>query len=220
MKQILIVGAGGHGKEVHQLLLDINAQRQEWDFLGFVDDDPKKSGTLVHGAPVLGGLPVLARYPECYVVIAIGNVDVKAETAAKITHSRNARFATLAHPSALIGRGVVIGEGVTICAGAILTTDIEVGAHVIVNTGAIISHDCRIGTYSTIAPRAVISGNVQIGDGVDVGAGTTIIQGLKIGSGAAIGAGAVVIADVEKNTTVVGCPARAIKLRERKWREP
>jgi acetyltransferase-like isoleucine patch superfamily enzyme len=63
-----------------------------------------------------------------------------------------------------------------------------------------------------ICPSATLAGRVSVGDETFIGLGCNIIQCLKIGANAVVGAGAVVIQDVEDGATVVGVPARVIKI--------
>ena len=94
----------------------------------------------------------------------------------------------------------------------IINSQVIIGKGCIVNTGAIIDHECEIGDFSHIAPGATLSGNVKVGKSCFIGANSTVIQGVKIGNNVIIGAGAVVIKDVPDNITIVGNPAKIIKL--------
>jgi acetyltransferase-like isoleucine patch superfamily enzyme len=107
---------------------------------------------------------------------------------------------------------VALGEGVVLCAGTVVTTDVVIGAHVHVNLGCTISHDARVGEFSTLSPGVHVSGNVTIGRDVFVGTGACIINGtagqpLTIGDGAVIAAGACVTRPVEPGSMVAGVPA-------------
>lgn len=218
MKQIVIIGAGGHGRETLQLLLDINRRQAEWEILGFADGDPAKAGQIIGGLPVFGGDSWFALYPKAYAVIALGQPGMRARTVGRLSEFGFSRYPVLVHPSAQVSRQVALGPGTSVCAGCILTTDIVIGQHVIVNTGAVISHDCQVADFCTISPQTTLCGAVQIEAGADIGAGSTIIQGRYIGEGAVVGAGAVVIDDVRAETTVVGCPARAVGKKSQEWR--
>lgn len=121
-------------------------------------------------------------------------------------------FASVIHPNAIVASYVTIGEGAQIMAGAIVQTGAQIGANSIVNTGAIIDHDSRVGDHTHIAPGAGVSGQVVIGKASHIGAGARVIQGKHIGSEAIVAAGAVVVSDVEAGSTVVGVPARNMKL--------
>lgn len=217
--RLVIFGSGGHAREVHQLVEAINAVQASIDFLGFLDSDPAKHGTLVHGMPVLGGADWLAD-PErasVHIVVGIGSPAAKRRVVHSLPKGEASPFLTLIHPRACVGHRVQLGNGCTICAGVQITTDVSVGHHVIVNTGAMLCHDVQVGDYVTIAPSAVLSGAVKVGEGADIGVGCTSIQGKTIGSWSITGAGSVLINDVPENETVVGVPAKSIKRKPSGW---
>jgi sugar O-acyltransferase (sialic acid O-acetyltransferase NeuD family) len=221
MTKIVIFGTGGFAREVHQLIEDINAQSPAFEVLGFLDENSSNHGTLVHGLPVLGGVAWLAGHAnqDVQVTVAIGNPASKRKVIAAIRGITQAPLATLIHPRAWIGNRVAIGAGSIICAGALITTDIEIGRSVIVNIGSTVGHDATLHDYVTVAPTVNISGSVVVGEGVDLGTGATIIQGKAIGAWTIVGAGSVVVRDIEANVTAVGSPAKAIKSRQAGWHD-
>lgn len=219
MIKLVIVGTGGFAREVHQLVEDINAQMPAFDFVGFLDEDVSRHGTEVHGFPVLGGIAWLGQSANSTVkaAVAIGNPASKRRVIEAIARVTASPLATLIHPRAWVGNRVSIGAGSIVCAGALITTDIQVGRAVIVNIGTTIGHDAVLEDFVTVAPTVNISGAVLVGEGVDLGTGATIIQGKHIGAWSVVGAGAVVVRDIEANVTAVGAPAKAIKSRHANW---
>ncbi len=211
MKKIVIVGAGGFGREVEMLIDQINEMSQQWEFLGFIDDE-KATGTRIGGAKVLGSISKIAQMPDVWVVLAIGNPKAKERILSKL--DPNQQYATLIHPNVLIGKRVEIGAGTIICAGNIITTDIKIGRHVILNLGCTVGHDTEIGDLCSFMPAINISGEVVIEGGVYVGTGAKIINQLSIGTQTIVGAGAVVSKTLPANCTAVGIPAKAIKFHE------
>lgn len=121
------------------------------------------------------------------------------------------KFATLVDPSVLYSNSVKIGEGAIVCAGTIITVDVNIGDHVIVNLDCTIGHDAVIDDFVTIYPSVNVSGNVLIGECSELGTGTQIIQGKKVISNTIIGAGAIVVKDCIESGTYVGSPAKKIK---------
>ena len=78
MKNIVIVGAGGVGREVSLIIQQINMLEPTWNLLGYIDDNPANWGNVVNGYAVLGGTDSLIMMDEdTYVVIAIANYEVK-----------------------------------------------------------------------------------------------------------------------------------------------
>lgn len=209
MKDIVIVGASGFGKEVAWLIEDINKVNEEWNLLGFIDDDLSKIGSLVYGYPVLGNLSWLENKTVA-VVIAIGNSEIRAKIA-KSLERLSITYATLIHPSVITSKSVNIGTGSIVCAGNIVTVDINIGNHVIINLDCTVGHDAILSDFVTVYPSVNISGNVTLNKGIEVGTGAQIIQGVTIGENTIIGAGSVVVKEIPSNCTAVGIPAKVIK---------
>ncbi|GGR36075.1 acetyltransferase [Deinococcus ruber] len=217
IQKLAIVGTGGLARELHQLVEDINAVRESFDFLGWLDANTALHHTKVHDALVHGDIGWLADHPDVHVVVGIGAPALRRKVVERIKGLGHTKFATLIHPSAVIGNRIQMGEGVVICAGVVATTDLMIGNHVLINIVATVAHEDVVGDYVTIAPGANVSGNVTIGEGTDIGTNATIIQGIEIGSWSIVGAGAVVAKPLPANVTAVGAPAKPIKERAVNW---
>lgn len=206
-KDIVIVGAGGCGREALYYLNRENQLHKTWNFLGFIDNTENE---MVIGDDSW----LLKRDKEIFVVLAIGSPAIRKKLYLKYSANKNIKFPNIIDPSAIICEELVeMGQGNIICANTTFTTNIKMGDFNIVSMNATIAHDIVAESFITINPGCNISGNVFIGDMSYIGAGTQIIQGKRIGNGAVIGAGAVVVSDIEENVTVVGVPAKPIKKR-------
>lgn len=213
MKDIAIFGAGGFGREVHMLISQMNGVSNEWNFIGYYDDDANKIGQTVNGYKVLGGIDALNSYPEeLFVILAIAEPRIKKSVVENISNHL-VKYPILIHPSVILGDShhIEIGEGTIICANTVATVNIRIGQHVILNLACTIGHDTIIGDYCSFMPAINISGEVVIEDCVYVGTGAKIINQLKIGSNTIVGAGAVVAKDLPSFCTAVGVPAKPIK---------
>ncbi|MCF6138826.1 acetyltransferase [Pseudalkalibacillus berkeleyi] len=212
MKDIVIIGAGGFGREVAWLIEEINRVNKEWNIVGFVDDNEKIQGTEVSGYKVVGDIEWL-KEQKVNVACAIGDPITKKKTIESLNGSKIS-FPVLIHPSVIYSDRVGFGAGSIICAANILTTDIQIGNHVIINLDCTIGHDATLGNYTTILPSVNVSGNVVTKECVSVGTGSAIIQGVTIGENTVVGAGAVVVKELPANCTAVGAPANPIKFHE------
>ena len=211
LKNIIIIGAGGVGRETALIIEDINNVNKEWNIIGFVDDNDDIQNTKIDDYHVIGKLDYILNYKkEVYVVCAIANYNVKKSIVNKLKSNKNIKFATLIHPSTILNRTVEVGEGCIIYQNVIVTTNVTIGNHVIVSPKAGIGHDTVVKDYCNLLWNVNISGNVVLKEGVLVGSGATVIQGLEIGEGATLGAGAVVIRDIPMNKVAVGNPTRLI----------
>lgn len=211
MKNIVIIGAGGFGREVKTLIDSINNQTPTYRFLGFYDDGFKK-GQIINGCPVLGGiLDINVINIQCSVVIAVGDPQTKQGLYEKIKNS-NVDFPNIIHPNVLLSDDFVeIGMGNIICASCIITCNINIKDFVILNLMCTIGHDTIISSFSSFMPSVNISGDVLIHEKVYVGTGAKIINQLEIGANTIVGAGAVVSKSLPENCTAVGIPAKPIK---------
>ncbi len=207
-EELLIYGASGHAK----VIIDAVEQRGQYRIMGLLDDNPKLHGQECAGYPILGGMKQLKQqsYKHCRLILAIGSNEARCKLQEHLA-ARDERFACIVHPAAQIGRGVSLGAGTVVMAGAVINTDTIIGQHVIINTGATIDHDCVIGDFVHIAPGAHLAGGVRVGRLAHLGIGSSIIQGITIGEGTIIGAGAAVIENVPDHVTAVGVPAKVIK---------
>lgn len=210
MKNIVIIGAGGVGREVSLIIQQINELEQTWNLLGFIDDNTDNWGKVINGYSVIGGIDSLEFLSnDTYIVIAIANYKVKKNIVNKVNNKF--KFATIVHPKVWIHDYMTVGEGTIIYEGAILTANIEIGNHVIISPKCGVGHDSIIKDYVSLLWNVNVSGNDLIEEGVMMGSGSTVIQGKKIGKGSIIGAGAVVVNDIESFSTAVGVPAKVIK---------
>jgi acetyltransferase EpsM len=173
--------------------------------------DPEFAGpAVVNGVTVHQDLAAFAADTSVRFVVAVGNSVMREHIAARIEHLAGPRFATVVHPSSVLGDTVSIGSGSVILAAASVTTDVRIGRHVLINPHVSISHDCVLEDYVSLAPAVTLAGGVHVEQGCEIGAAATVIPKQRVGRWSIVGAGAVVIKPVAANTTVVGLPAREV----------
>jgi len=209
MNDIVIIGAGGYGREVAWLIEDINKENPQWNIIGFVDDNESIQGKQLGEYKVIGTTDYLME-KELNVVIAIANPFIREKIYNKLKSTKNL-FPTLIHPSVIYSDSVIFEQGVVVSAGSIVTVDITINDFVIIDRGCNIGHETKISKFYTLLPSTTVSGNVRIEENLLIGTGSTIIQGLTLGENSIVGAGAVVTKDIPKNCTAVGVPAKPIK---------
>jgi sugar O-acyltransferase (sialic acid O-acetyltransferase NeuD family) len=202
MDNFLLFGASGHGKVVADCLFASGNQ-----LLGIFDDNP--NAIRFHEIPFLEFYNS-SFHPESPLIISIGDNKTRKLISTRIKHS----FKSVIHPSAILGKGVIMGLGTVLLHGAIVQADVVIGNHCIVNTRASIDHDCVLSDFVHISPSATLCGGVVIGEGSQIGAGAVVIQNISIGKWVTIGAGSVIVNDVPDNAVVVGNPGRILKYKE------
>lgn len=211
MQQILIIGAGGHGQVVADILLrayDAGAQATP---IGFLDANPALWGELRLGLPILGGMDQLEHVAHDALILGVGHNGTRRRLFDQY-EQRGACFAIACHPTAIVAPDVRIGRGTTICAGAIVSPGSVIGNNAILNTGCTVDHHSRIADHAHVAPGVHLGGDVCIGEGTLLGIGASVMPQRHVGSWSIVGAGALVHTHVADRTTVVGVPARVSKL--------
>jgi len=208
---LVILGAGGLGREVLVLLLQLNEAGANWDVRGFYDDQPPAAPTVA-GLPYLGTTHDLNQTPEpLAVAVAVGSSAGRAAAVARLA-SPQLTFPVLVHPAVRLARyqRVALGAGCIVQQGCILTCDLSLGRFVLLNLGCTIGHDAVLEDFCSLMPHANVGGAARLGAGVYLGTNATIIQGVQVGAGTTVGAGAVVVRELPAGVTAVGVPARVV----------
>ncbi|MEH7336800.1 acetyltransferase [Neobacillus drentensis] len=205
MKNIAIIGEGGHSK----VIKDIIRAGQQYEVIAIFDDKYERltDDGMFYG-PILSVHDLLEK--ECFkVVIAIGNNKVR-QRIVDVLGLDSKQYATLIHPSAIISESATIGNGTVLMPNVVVNADTIIGNHVIINTAAVVEHDNKISDFVHVSPNATLTGSVKVLEGSHVGAGAIIIPGITIGDWSTIGAGSTIINDIPSFSTAVGSPARTI----------
>ncbi len=212
MKDLIIFGASGFGREVAWAAERQNKIKPTWNILGFMDDDESIQGTVINGYKVLGRAEEVQCYPDAYFVCAVGSARTRERIIDRLKRlNPNVKFGTIIDPSVEMSDYVTIGEGSIICAHTLITVNVTIGSHVIINLDCTIGHDVILNDYATLYPSVNVSGNVQIGHAVELGTGLQVIQGKTVGDYSIVGAASVVIKDISERCTAVGIPAKPVK---------
>ena len=216
MKDLIIFGASGFGREVAWLVERINKVNLTWNILGYIDDNEAIQNSEINGYKVLGNTGDIKKYSDnTYFICAVGASKIRQNIVSKIKNiNPETHFATLIDPSVEMSDRVTVGEGTIICAHTIITVNISIGNHVIINLDCTIGHDSVLNDFVTLYPSVNVSGITTIGYCTELGTGMQIIQGITVGSHSIIGAGAVVVKNIPDKCTAIGCPAKPIKYLE------
>ncbi|MFN0030185.1 MAG: acetyltransferase [Acidimicrobiales bacterium] len=212
-RDLVLVGAGGFGRESIEVVRAINNQQRTWNLLGFLDDATTLQGRRVSGVSVLGSIGDAAHLQTASVTLCTGspaNYSSRQHIAQRLGLSPD-RYATLVHPSAAVPLSVQLGVGCVLQAGVVATADIVLGNHVLVMPGVVFTHDNVIGDFVTIGAGASFAGGVRVEPGAYIGAGVLVGAGCTIGAGSLLGLGAVVLRDVPPGQVWCGNPARYLR---------
>lgn len=214
MKEIIVVGFGGHAKSV----IDSLERTKEYRIIGYTDVE---ESLAYRGYQWLGTDERLRDYyyqGVRYACIGVGYLgkgrirDRLYDQLKKIGF----QLPVIMDPSAVIAKDVSIGEGSFIGKNVIVNADCRIGKLCIINSDALIEHESIVDDFAHVAVRAVACGSVRIGEHSFLGANATVIQNLQIGKNVIAGAGSVIISDLPDHSVAVGNPAKIIRFRSEK----
>ncbi len=205
-RNIIIVGAGGFGREILSIIRDISGFQP----VGFLDSDQNLHGVTIDGCSILGDDGILeivrAERQADSVFIAVSDARIRKHLF-KTCVQLEFRIPNLIHPQAYLSSVSTIGIGNVFYPGCIIMVGCQIGNGNLINAGATVGHETTIGDFCTINPGAHVAGRAQIKEGAFVGIGGSIKEKLVISEYAVIGAGSAVVKDVPAYTTVYGVPA-------------
>ena len=210
MKQLVIIGAGGFGREVRAWARQAD---EPWSVRGFIDDNLRALEKFPGSEPILATVAEYVPRSDDWFVCALGRVEFKRRCIERV-RAAGGVFTNVIHRTSVLGDRLGLGVGVILCPHTTVGSDARLGDFVSVNLHSSVAHDATIGAWTQLHCHVDITGGVTLGEGVTVGSHATILPGVRVGDGAVIGSGAVVMRDVAAGETVFGVPARPHVRRE------
>ena len=200
--QLLILGAGGHGRAVADLAVECG-----WSIAGFTD--PARGPRVLGEDDDIGGLIRAGKADAA--IVGLGNTALARRSELfDLLKVAGAPIPTLVHPRATVSRTCRIGAGTVVFPGVVLGAAVEVGDNVVLYSNAVAEHDCRIAAHAYLSPGVILTGAVTVEESAFIGAGAVLFPGIIVGARATVAAGAVVTGGVQAGSTVLGSPARLI----------
>lgn len=210
MKNLIIIGAGGLGRQMYAWIKECPGYKVDYAVGGFLDDNPGALDGFHNYPPVISSLDKYKIQENDVFTLAIGDVETKKRIA-QIIESKGGEFITIIHPDSLVYQNTQIGKGCFITPWANIGVDVSIGDFCLIQGNALIGHDVKIGNYVRIDCNVVCVGGIEIKDDVCVHTSAVINHNVVIEEGATVGAMSFVIKRVKKGTTVFGNPAKKVE---------
>lgn len=210
VKHLLIIGAGGYGREVYNRAHFCNGYGTDWDVKGFLDDTQDPLGGYEGYAPIIGKIHEYVPQEGDVFICAIGSVLGKKECVNTLL-AKGGKFINLIHKDAVMDRNLKMGIGCIIDRTCRVSCDITIGNFVTLQAECMLGHDATVGDWCHLHPRVFMGGKSVLDEGVHVGYGAFIHPGMRVQAYAKVGAGAYVFNNVRSGKTVMGNPARSLE---------
>lgn len=209
MKNLIIIGAGGMGREIFDLATTCAGHNKDYVIKGFLDDNTSALDNYRGYAKILSKIESYLPEPNDVFVSSMGNVKQKARCI-ELVIAKGGQFISLVHPQAEIGKNTILGPGCILLKNAYVGADCIIGSHVLIQISAVVGHDVNIGNYSRLDCNVVCVGGSKLEELVTVHTSTVINQNVVVEKGSTVGANSFVIRKVRANTSVFGSPAKRI----------
>lgn len=209
MKKLLIIGAGGCGRDIYHFATSCEGFGKEYTIKGFLDDNKSCLDGYPGFPPVIDSISDYLPEPDDVFICAMGHVASKKKCV-EMMLERGGQFVTLVHPTANVAPDAKIGLGCIVMQQATVGATAVVDDFVLIQISAIVGHDARVGKYSRLDCLSVMVGGTEIKEEVTVHTAAVINHKVVVGKQAHVGACSLVIRNVKQGTTVFGNPARAI----------
>jgi sugar O-acyltransferase (sialic acid O-acetyltransferase NeuD family) len=211
MDRLMILGAGGFGRELCGWLRSIQPAQSRWELAGFLDADPRALDDTGMDLPILGDPATFVPAAGDLLACGIGNPQLKRRLVTGL-EQRGAAFLTVVHSSVIVGPACQLGRGCVLCPQVVVTTNVRLGDFVTLNVASTIGHDATVGSWSTINGHADVTGKCTLAQFVFLGSHAVVVPGKAVGQNSVVGAGSVVVRNVPPGCTVFGSPARTVSI--------
>lgn len=206
----IIIGAGTYGQVYAEYL------KEDYNILGFIDDNKQLHNTEIDGIKVLGDFCFLLNNIEIStnVFIPIGNNSIRIELLKKVI-DKGFKTPSFIHKNTQIHHSVEIGKCVYIMPGTHIMPLTQIKDFALISMGVNIAHHTIIEQGCFFSQGSNIGASIHFKEKVFCGIASTVMTGVKeIGEGALLGAGSVIIRDVPDYAVVVGNPGKIIKVND------
>jgi sugar O-acyltransferase (sialic acid O-acetyltransferase NeuD family) len=177
MKEIVLVGAGGHCKSC----IEIIEEEKKFKIIGIVDNIKKRS---VFGYPIIGKDKDFEKIRKTtkYAFITVGQIkssSLRRKVFEKL-QKLNFKLPVIISPRAQVSKRAILKQGTIVHHDVCINSNVKIGKNCIINTKSIIEHDVNISDFCHISTRATVNGHVRIESDCFLGSCSVIKQNIKI----------------------------------------
>lgn len=209
LRKLVIIGAGGFGREMLAWAEQSIQFEREWTIKGFIDDNVDALKERPSPGKLLGRIKDYDPASDEVFICALGQPKIK-QKCSELILNRGGRFTRIFHRTAVLGHEVEIADGVILCPYAVVSANNILGKGVAVNLHSSVDHDAEVGDWSQINCHCDLTAEVKVGSGVFMGSRVSVAPGVTIGNDAYLGAGSVIFRNVPEKWKMLGFPARRI----------
>ncbi|MDA7951211.1 MAG: acetyltransferase [Pirellulaceae bacterium] len=189
MKNLILVGAGGFGKELLSILWE-GVEKADYRFAGFLD---KNSGAIEPGSldfllddqelthsPILDDPLEYYPKPNDVFLLALGKPSLR-KLVTKTLLDKGADFITYRHKTAVVAPTATLGQGTVLYPFSTVSHAAQLGDFTHLSLYASAGHDAKVGPYSYLSPYATLNGNASIGQEVFMATHSSVAPSVHVG---------------------------------------
>lgn len=211
MKNLLIIGARGFGREVYNLFLACQASGLDMVCKGFLDDKKDALDGYENYPPIVSSVEDYIIQEDDVFICALGDVTYKRQYAEYMIN-KGAEFISLIHPSVEIGLNSKIGKGCIIRTSSSVSCDVQIGDFVSIMGYSILGHDAKVGNYCHLGAHSFLGGFSILEDLVTLHPSVKVMPHKKVGFNSVVGIGSTVMTNIKSGITVFGTPAKKLTI--------
>jgi sugar O-acyltransferase (sialic acid O-acetyltransferase NeuD family) len=209
MKNLIIIGARGFGREIYNVATQTKEYNNEWIIKGFLDDKKDALDKFDGYPPILSSVEEYEIKENDVFICALGDTKYKKKYVNLIL-GKNGRFINIIHPTSIINMNVKIGVGVIICPFTYVSNEVTIGNFTTIQTHSAIGHDAKIGDYCQVNALTFFGGFAEIEEGVTMNPHSGVAPKGKVSENTIVGINSTVLKNTKPNVTVYGNPAKEI----------
>jgi sugar O-acyltransferase (sialic acid O-acetyltransferase NeuD family) len=210
MKNLIIIGAGGYGREVYNLAIQCSEYAVNFVIKGFLDDNPNSLDGFEGYPEIISSVKNYEIQEGDVFTCAIGSIKWKKHCVELIL-SKRGEFINLIHPTSIFNSNVTLGNGLIVFMYSNISNDCLIADFVTIQGFAGIGHDSRIGKWCHLNAYSFMGGFAVLEEEVCLNTRATVLPNITVRKGATVGAMSLVIKNVKGGTTVFGVPAMKLK---------